>query len=304
MAQIYFDSNYAPVGFLIVRENCSPYDDVNTHLVQSDWEYPLVASSCGYVACKECDRTDGTIDCAHHTASEMIAAAYDFMAALDGRSFTALDEYLPQQLFCTACQKQFPQYALREFGALKLCSAQCQLGFFTSHSIAEVEEVTGQPYLKICEPFPSVMLHRLIITCPEGQVGLLDVKGLLHAARLAARARRDGAHVSLLYRPLPAPGIPFRQFAETLIEKSPLSHCYIGIYTVEHKYALAIFTDLINMVDYYVTDTQDFVMAAKKRDRLAAELERLDVNVFVSAFEWESFLLVQQQTAKELNDAE
>lgn len=51
--------------------------------VQSDWDYPGLASSFGFVPC-ECGATDGTVDCAHKRATDMISAAFDFLAAHDG----------------------------------------------------------------------------------------------------------------------------------------------------------------------------------------------------------------------------
>lgn len=52
-------------------------DDGRDILVQTDWDYPGVASTFGWQACS-CGLTDGTVDCAHRKAGEMIqeAAAY------------------------------------------------------------------------------------------------------------------------------------------------------------------------------------------------------------------------------------
>jgi hypothetical protein len=58
--------------------------------VQSDWDYPGLASSFGFVPC-ECGRTDGTIDCPHKRASDMIAAAFDFLAEHDGEVIESAD---------------------------------------------------------------------------------------------------------------------------------------------------------------------------------------------------------------------
>ncbi len=93
VAYIHLERGYVPCGFLIVRDGADPHDESNTILVQSDWDFPGVASSCGWTPCKACDSTDGTIDCAHHTASDMIADAYDFLRERDGEAFEALDEY-------------------------------------------------------------------------------------------------------------------------------------------------------------------------------------------------------------------
>lgn len=58
--------------------------------VQTDWDYPALASRFGYVPC-ECGATDGTVDCPHKTASAMIAEAYDHLAAHDGAVISCSD---------------------------------------------------------------------------------------------------------------------------------------------------------------------------------------------------------------------
>lgn len=55
-------------------------------MVQTDWDYPGLASNFGFIPCK-CGATDGTVDCKHKTASEMIAAAWDFLDEHDGEVF-------------------------------------------------------------------------------------------------------------------------------------------------------------------------------------------------------------------------
>jgi hypothetical protein len=97
MAFLHFDAKYAPAGFLIVRDGADPYsaDPEDTTLVQADWDFPSVASAIGHEPC-ECDATDGTVDCAHKTATEMISEAYDYCRAHAGESFPALDEYLQE----------------------------------------------------------------------------------------------------------------------------------------------------------------------------------------------------------------
>jgi len=47
--------------------------------VQSDYEFPFMASLLGFEACTECRLTDGTVDCEHKTASEMICDASEFL---------------------------------------------------------------------------------------------------------------------------------------------------------------------------------------------------------------------------------
>lgn len=97
MAFPYFDSRYAPCGFLIVRDGADPYsaDPADSALIQSDWDFPGVASSTGFVPC-DCGATDGTVDCAHKLAGDMIGAAYDWLADRAGQSFPDLDEYLSE----------------------------------------------------------------------------------------------------------------------------------------------------------------------------------------------------------------
>jgi hypothetical protein len=59
--------------FLLVAE------DGRDILIQSDWDYPGIASTFGWVPCF-CGRTDGTVDCTHRTRSEMMAEAWDFLS--------------------------------------------------------------------------------------------------------------------------------------------------------------------------------------------------------------------------------
>ena len=60
-------------------------EDGNDILIQTDWDFPGVASSFGFVPC-DCGDTDGTVDCAHQTASDMIQAAVDFLDDNIGKS--------------------------------------------------------------------------------------------------------------------------------------------------------------------------------------------------------------------------
>jgi hypothetical protein len=55
-------------------------DDGRDTLIQTDWDYPGVASTFGWSPCS-CGMTDGTVDCPHRTASEMIAEAREFLDA-------------------------------------------------------------------------------------------------------------------------------------------------------------------------------------------------------------------------------
>jgi len=53
-------------------------EDGRDLLVQTDWEFPGVASTFGWSPCP-CGETDGTVDCPHRTADDMIAEARDFL---------------------------------------------------------------------------------------------------------------------------------------------------------------------------------------------------------------------------------
>ena len=92
MAFVHFESGYVPCGFLIVRDGRDPHDEANTVLVQTDWDYPGIALRMGLEPC-ECGATDGTVDCEHKKASDMISAAYDFIESHAGESFPELDDY-------------------------------------------------------------------------------------------------------------------------------------------------------------------------------------------------------------------
>jgi hypothetical protein len=47
-------------------------------LIQTDGDFPGVASSFGWVPCP-CGRTDGTVNCPHKAASAMIAEAAQYL---------------------------------------------------------------------------------------------------------------------------------------------------------------------------------------------------------------------------------
>lgn len=59
--------------------NRREFIEENEKAIQTDWDYPGVASTFGWTPCKECRETDGTVDCAHHTASEMISSAREWL---------------------------------------------------------------------------------------------------------------------------------------------------------------------------------------------------------------------------------
>jgi hypothetical protein len=50
---------------------------------QTDWDFPGLAGHFGYVPC-ECGATDGTVNCVHKTATQMISEAYDFLCRHEG----------------------------------------------------------------------------------------------------------------------------------------------------------------------------------------------------------------------------
>lgn len=55
--------------------------------IQSDWDWAGLASTLGWVPCKECGFTDGTVDCEHRTVTEMLCEAFDFLAERAGQRF-------------------------------------------------------------------------------------------------------------------------------------------------------------------------------------------------------------------------
>lgn len=93
MAFIECGGKYAPGGFIIVPDG-GHYKDDDTRLIDSDWDWPGLASSMGWQPCHE--RTDGTVDCpvCGKSAADLMADAYDFIEAREGQSFDTLDEYL------------------------------------------------------------------------------------------------------------------------------------------------------------------------------------------------------------------
>ena len=53
-------------------------EDGRSVLVQTDWDFPGVASTFGWSPWP-CGSADGTVDCDHRTADEMIDDARDFL---------------------------------------------------------------------------------------------------------------------------------------------------------------------------------------------------------------------------------
>lgn len=62
-------------GWDYVVVNC---DTGETLLVTSDYDYPGLASTFGWIPC-DCGDTDGTVDCEHKTASQMIQEAREYL---------------------------------------------------------------------------------------------------------------------------------------------------------------------------------------------------------------------------------
>ncbi len=65
--------------YLVVAE------DGQDILIQTDFDFPGIASTFGWSPC-ECGATDGTVDCGHKTASQMIAEAQRFLDENIGQS--------------------------------------------------------------------------------------------------------------------------------------------------------------------------------------------------------------------------
>jgi hypothetical protein len=61
-------------GTYIVR-SIETGDDL---LVQTDWDFPSLASAFGFVSC-DCGYTDGTVDCEHKSATQMICEAREYL---------------------------------------------------------------------------------------------------------------------------------------------------------------------------------------------------------------------------------
>ena len=103
MAYVYFDSNYAPCAFLIVKRNGDPYNEEDTILCQLDWDYPGFAMRMGWSVNEvqlfkdDCSHsgTDGTIICTDcgTPAINFINSAYDHIYENQGEEFPELDEY-------------------------------------------------------------------------------------------------------------------------------------------------------------------------------------------------------------------
>lgn len=80
---IHKDSRYAPCSYIVCKVDDNgkydPYDERKTILFQVDYDFPLLASFFGFIPCKKCNTMDGTVPCKHHTSSDMIKRAKDFL---------------------------------------------------------------------------------------------------------------------------------------------------------------------------------------------------------------------------------
>ena len=89
-------SDYAPCCYLIVESGYSETDEAHTVLIQTDWDYPGLATAIGWIPCdcKYANLTDGTVDCGcGKTASQMIAEAGNWIDDHLDQEFEALDAY-------------------------------------------------------------------------------------------------------------------------------------------------------------------------------------------------------------------
>lgn len=105
MPFVHFDSKFAPCAFLIVKDGGDPYTEADTVLIQTDWDYPAVASRMGWtkasvaphLKCKH-EGTDGTVKCRGPQGcglepGDFISAAYDYIREHQGETFADLEEY-------------------------------------------------------------------------------------------------------------------------------------------------------------------------------------------------------------------
>jgi hypothetical protein len=93
MTYVEFSSE-TPCGFLICQDDNDFFGGRRTVLIQSDGDYPGVATNMGWQAC-ECGKTDGTVDCKRckRTASAMLSEAYDFIYTHADEHFDSLNVY-------------------------------------------------------------------------------------------------------------------------------------------------------------------------------------------------------------------
>lgn len=56
------------------------FEDGETRLFQTDWDFPGLASLFGWAPC-DCGMTDGTVDCPHKTVDQMLGEAQEYLDA-------------------------------------------------------------------------------------------------------------------------------------------------------------------------------------------------------------------------------
>ncbi len=108
MAFIHF-SDFTPCAFVIVRDGGDPHSESDSVLIQTDWDWPGIASRMGwglashqvmnrrYYGQETCEHsgTDGTIDCpgCGFPAISFIREAGEHIREHAGESFPDLNEY-------------------------------------------------------------------------------------------------------------------------------------------------------------------------------------------------------------------
>jgi hypothetical protein len=77
MSKIRLEEGDFNFCFVIRRVSRLKEERGDTVYIQTDWDYPGVASTFGWSVGCDCS-TDGTVDCQHKTVSEYIASAYGY----------------------------------------------------------------------------------------------------------------------------------------------------------------------------------------------------------------------------------
>ena len=86
---------HGPAGSYIVCQctgepNDMDWSESDSILFQLDWDFPSLASAFGFIPC-DCGETDGTVDCKHHTAGDMIESATTYLDDCVASGKTAVD---------------------------------------------------------------------------------------------------------------------------------------------------------------------------------------------------------------------
>jgi len=80
------DGYKVPCGYLLAAVNYEGkpiFSPSTTRAIQADRDFPGLAANLGFVAC-HCGATDGTVDCAHRKASDMIRGAAEYLDVHSG----------------------------------------------------------------------------------------------------------------------------------------------------------------------------------------------------------------------------